>query len=69
MAVIRAVPVRRRLELVDLSMPLALATLIESSRFTDAERRLYNGFALQRLEHAQQQLQCLAKAGMTPAPG
>lgn len=69
MAVIRAIPTPSRLDVVDLSMPLALAALIESSRFTDAERRVYNGLALQRLEHAQQQLQRLAKAGMKPAPG
>jgi hypothetical protein len=59
----------RMLQAVDLSMPIALATLIESSRFTDVERNLYNGFAFQRLETGRQELQRLAQTGMKPASG
>jgi hypothetical protein len=66
MALMLASPAPRRLQAVDLSMPTALAALIESSRLTDAERFLYNGFALQRLETARQELQRLTKAGTTP---
>jgi hypothetical protein len=57
------------LQAVDLSMPIALATLIESSRFTDVERNLYNGFAFNRLETARQELQRLAQTGIKPESG
>lgn len=58
----RGYPAPRRLQAVDLSMPAALATLIELRGLTDRERHLYNGFALRRLEMASQELQRLAQA-------
>jgi hypothetical protein len=59
----------RMLQAVDLSMPIALAALIEASRFTDVERRRYNGFALRRLESAREELHRLAQTGTKPASG
>lgn len=58
----RGYPAPRRLQAVDLSMPAALATLIELRGLTDRERHMYNGFALRRLEMASQELQRLAQA-------
>jgi hypothetical protein len=65
----RAYPTPRRLQAVDLSMPAALATLIELRGLTDRERHLYNGFTLRRLEIASQELQRLAQAGTKTAAG
>jgi len=67
MAVIRVYPTRSRLDTVDLSMPVALAALIESRRLTDSERHLYIGFALSRIEAAHQESQRLVQAGTKPA--
>lgn len=65
----QANPTPRRLDAVDLSLPIALGALIESRRLTDAERHLYNGFALRRFETAHRELQRLTQAGTKPAAG
>jgi hypothetical protein len=69
MAMMHAYPAPREHEAVDLSRPVALAALIESSLITDAERHLYNGFALRRLEIARHELKRLGQAGTKPAAG